>query len=433
MRSRTASRESRLLLWQQVREYAVPLPMIESATARRAVGDWAGACAAARVDIDLDLRNVAHTHGHQLAARIRDDLRHLAPDLLRWHLPRIAPDGLLRPGLTIPLARYGGDVQLVVRTPPAWADAGQRISLALADGSDAHGPARHPHPRPSRRYRLDLHRHLWDARRAHELRERCGADDAGTGEAVHRWPAEAAILLRAEGLANGAVTVRLGARRRLTLYATADGSTPLAAAPKRSGTGLVLPDAATWVPPDLELLRANLIDPDELHPLVASALVPGHRPAPSTEDRTGDLRLVDCRGNQHRLGMVDGVLSPLDHDPTELHRERLLAALGGTPLPCLHAIAETIRHPENLPDIRARLDHGDAAGALSTLEKLLGPEALLRHGPLLDELHAAARRRVEHGLYRAGLAEPPPLGPPPAAPGPVRRSLRTRPRYGIAR
>ncbi len=424
MRSRTASGESRLLLWQRIREYAVPLSMIESATARRAVGDWAGACAAARVDVDLDLRSVADIHGRQLAAGVRDDLRNLAPDLLRWHLPRIAPDGLLRPGLTIPLARYGADVQLVVRTPPAWADAGQRISLALAD---RHTTTRHPHPRPSRRYRLDLHRHLWDARRAHELRERCGADDADTGEAVHRWPAEATILLRAERLTSGTVTVRLGARRRLTLYATADGSTPLAAAPERSTARLVLPDAATWVPPDLELLRANLIGPDELHPLVASALIPGHRPGRSTEDTDG-IRLVDCRGDRHRLGMVDGVLSPLDHDPTELHRERLLAALGGTPLPCLHAIAETIRHPENLPDIRARLAHGDAAGALSTLEKLLGPEALLRHGPLLDELHAAAQRRIEHGLYRAGLAGIAPRKPATRWPH-RQQNIRTRPRH----
>ena len=44
--------------------------------------------------------------GRELAARIRADLRHLAPDLLRWHLPRVAPDGLLRPGLTVSLARY---------------------------------------------------------------------------------------------------------------------------------------------------------------------------------------------------------------------------------------------------------------------------------------------------------------------------------------
>src|SRR3954452_16818071 len=158
MRSWTADGESRLLCWLRVREFAVPPSMIESATARRTVGDWAGACAVARVDVDLNLRAIAHTHGTQLAGQVRDDLRRLAPDLLRWHLPRIAPDGLLRPGLTIALARYGGDaVQLVARTPPAWAGADQRVSLALWDSSMP-GSGRHPHPRPNRRFRLDLHR-----------------------------------------------------------------------------------------------------------------------------------------------------------------------------------------------------------------------------------------------------------------------------------
>ncbi|MGW5235493.1 hypothetical protein ACWEQU_25150, partial [Streptomyces nodosus] len=91
---------TRLLMWQRVREYAVPLSMIETATARRAVGDWAGACAAARIDVDLDLRAVRDRHGIELVTRLRADLRRLAPDLLRWHMPRIAPDGRLRPGLT---------------------------------------------------------------------------------------------------------------------------------------------------------------------------------------------------------------------------------------------------------------------------------------------------------------------------------------------
>ncbi len=202
--------DSRLSLWLRVREYAVPASMIETATARRSAGDWAGACAAAGVDVDLDLRFLARSRGHDLAARIRADLRHLAPDLLRWHMPRIAPDGLLRPGLTVSLARYdtaarddphalhavdpgqpthpgepahplhpAQPVHLVARTPPAWADGGQRISLALWDGSrSGHSPWGDPRRglRPDRRFRLDLHRHLWDARRTDELRVRSGSD-----------------------------------------------------------------------------------------------------------------------------------------------------------------------------------------------------------------------------------------------------------------
>ena len=69
-------------------------------------------------------------------ARLLDDLRHLAPELLRWHLPRGGPDGLLRPGLTVALARYPGGLHLVARTAPAWADAGQRVELALWQRGD---------------------------------------------------------------------------------------------------------------------------------------------------------------------------------------------------------------------------------------------------------------------------------------------------------
>ncbi|MFF4948173.1 hypothetical protein [Streptomyces chattanoogensis] len=486
MLTHLAKGDSRLSFWLRVREFAVPPSMIETATTRRSAGDWAGACAAAGIDVDLNLRAVACTHGQELAAQVRADLRHLAPDLLRWHLPRVAPDGLLRPGLTLSLARYdavgpngAGPVHLVVRTPPAWADAGQRISLALWDGSRSEaGACRHPHPRPDRRFRLDLHRHLWDARRAEELRFRSGADrlpadgrsapDPELPEpklpdlklpdpellksvpeerrcAVDRWAAEAGILLRAErqheGRPTGAVTVRLGGRHRLVLdlVADEDGTAPPAirsALPSTDGgvSALpVLPDAATWVLPDLELIRTGAIQAERLHPLVASALVPDCSPAgPSrTPDLAGQPRLVECRGAQHRIGPVNGVLAPLDHDPAEIRREELLAALTGTPLPCLQAIDEAHRHPHCLDDVRERLAHGDTAGALAVVEGLLGPDALLRDGALRDELAAAAQRRITYGLFRAGL-----VGPGPARFRPDRRRTRDRrshPRHTTSR
>jgi hypothetical protein len=428
----TANGNSRLSFWLRVREFAVPPSMIETATARRHAGDWAGACAAAGVDIDLDLRSVARAHGRELAARVRADLRRLAPDLLRWHLPRIAPDGLLRPGLTLTLARYGDDAtgppHLVVRTPPAWADGGQRISLALWDGTRRAADARrHPHPRPSRGFRLDLHRHLWDAGRSGELRVRSGAErpempdppdvletvPEGRHCAVDRWAAEAAILLRAEGRTSGPVTVRLGSRQRLALTLDpVEDTLHIAPAPTDGRTTAlpVLPDAATWVLPDLELLRTGSIDTDHLHPLVAAALVPDRpRPQPGASARVldraaGDPHLVECRGAQHRIGLVDGVLAPLDHDPAEIRREELLVALTGTPLPCLQAIDEAHRHPDCLTGVRERLVHGDTAGALAVVEGLLGPDAVLRGGALRDELRAAAERRLAYGLFRAGLA-----------------------------
>ena len=252
--------------------------MIGSATARRAVGDWAGACAEARVDVDVDLRAAARTHGRELATQVRADLRQLAPDLLRWHMPRIAPDGLLRPGLTMSLASYkaagptdGSAVHLVARTPPTWADAGQRISLALWDGSrSGNGSGPHPHPHPNQRYRLDLHRHLWDARRAGDLWERAGAgtlnaDGALTEQLIRTElvPRELAApwtggrAKRRDWCAHrdldaGTVAIRIGARRRLLLRVDErdDASGPpmlrITDAPAKGGTSAWpdLPDAA---------------------------------------------------------------------------------------------------------------------------------------------------------------------------------------------
>ncbi|GHJ44079.1 hypothetical protein Cs7R123_14210 [Catellatospora sp. TT07R-123] len=452
MRSLLAYGDTRLPFWQHVREYAVPPTMIETATARRAAGDWAGACAAARVDVDLDPRAAARAYGRRFATGLHDDLRHLAPDLLRWHLPRTAPDGLLRPGLTVSLARYhpAGPtraVHLVVRTPPSWADSGQRISLALWDEHPAGRAADvHPHPHPDRRFRLDLHRHLWDARRAGELRQRSGADrppgldppppgpvppDAGC--AADRWAAEAALLLRADGHRGGPVTVRLHGRHRLRLDPS-DGGTRLSALPparRDDPASPLLPYAATWVPPDLELLRAGAVAAERLHPLVAAALAPD---LPSTPDRTDDtapgVRVVECGGVRHRIGVVDGVLVPLDHGPAELHREALLVALGGSPLPCLRAIDQAHRSPECLVDVRARLDHGDTDGALAAVETLLGPDVLLRGGALRDELEFAVQQQVTHGLYRSGLAGPGPV----RAPNDGRRlTHRPRPRRATRR
>ncbi|MFD7131993.1 hypothetical protein [Streptomyces sp. NPDC059894] len=439
---------ARLLMWQRVREYAVPLSMIESATARRAVGDWAGACAAARIDVDFDLRAVRDRHGTDLVTRLRADLRRLAPDLLRWHMPRIAPDGRLRPGLTLALARYAlsgaPPLHLVVRTPPAWADAGQRMSLDLWEES-GNAPGHHPHPHPDRRFRLDLHRHLWDSGRSGELARRCRAGGAPPSAPPDRprapggpvlpdqldrptahahswawtnWAAEAELLLRAEGRPRGAFTVRLGARSRavLELVAPDDSHAPTfrplreELPPQEAAALPVLPEAAARVLPDLVLLRAGLLTTDRLHPLVAAAwaasgpvTASAWAPAAGSVPGPGDPHRVECRGEVHRIALRDGVLTAIDHDPAQLRREELLVALGGPALPCLRAIDRVHRTPEALPAVRERLGHGDVAGALAVVEGLLGPGAVLRDGPLRRELESAAARRVDHGLFRSGL------------------------------
>ncbi|GLZ79957.1 hypothetical protein Afil01_47640 [Actinorhabdospora filicis] len=425
-------------MWRRVREYAVPPSMIETATVRRAAGDWAGACAAARVDVDLRPSAVRDRYGTELTTLLRADLRRLAPDLLRWHLPRMAPDGLLRPGLTVALARYPGPVLLVARTPPARAAAGQRVSLALWDPSDVDG-------RPDRRFRLDLHRHLWDATRSGELLGRHGTGDDPPW-ALSRWAAEAETLLRDAGRPHGPFAVRLAARETavLELVAPDENHVPVfrrvadPPPPQEIAALPLLPEAAARTLPDLELLRAGLITPAALHPLVAGALA-GHGSGPPRQPPpASDPHRVECRGEIHRIALRDGVLTAVDHDPAQLRREHLLIALGGPPLPCLRAIDAVHRDPEALPAVRERLRHGDVTGALAVVEGLLGPRAILRDGPLRDELTAAADGRVEHGVFRAGLPTVP--GAPVREPGPLsrrtfpaerrRRVNRARPRTG---
>lgn len=244
------------------------------------------------------------------------------------------------------------------------------------------------------------------------------------GCAVDRWAAEARILNRADGQNDGPVRVRCGGRG--LVMESAGGTEPAAVRlvadyPRGRLAALpVLPDAATWVLPDLELIRSGAITADRLHPLVAAALDPG-RPPPSSSRSTPTNRIdsVDCRGEQHRIGLVDGALTALDHDPAEIRREELLVRLGGTPLPCLQVIDQALRRPDCLPGVRERLDHGDAVGALALVEGLLGPDAVLRDGPLLDELRAAADRRSMYEGFRAAPVEPPPVRQP-------RRTARSR-------
>ncbi|MFE0041095.1 ankyrin repeat domain-containing protein [Streptomyces sp. NPDC059015] len=163
--------------WRRIRRHAVPPWMIEQATAHRLAGDWAAACAAARVDIDFVPAEIAARHGAETAAALLDDLRHFVPDLLRWHLPRYARGGHTRlvPGRTVLLARYGPPAErpagpLLFATTPRRPEGPQRLVLHCAIPgvreflSDS-GPR--VHDWTSARY-------LWDARHTAALRERCG-------------------------------------------------------------------------------------------------------------------------------------------------------------------------------------------------------------------------------------------------------------------
>ncbi|MFF4537208.1 ankyrin repeat domain-containing protein [Streptomyces aureus] len=167
---------------RRIRRYAVPRWMIERATASRLAGDWRGACAAANVDIAFDLSEVGDRCGADVASALLDDLRHFAPDLLRWHLPRmLGGRTTLVTDRTVVLAHYRPKTSDEDRrttpylhvTTPAMIDGPQRIALRFGTVKDeqavgAFGPTtedwRHA-------------RHLWDARCAADLLDRSGGTD----------------------------------------------------------------------------------------------------------------------------------------------------------------------------------------------------------------------------------------------------------------
>ncbi|MFE0510412.1 ankyrin repeat domain-containing protein, partial [Streptomyces sp. NPDC058964] len=200
---------------RRIRRYAVPGWMIERATERRLAGDWRGACAAANVDVTFDLADVTGHCGDDVGAALEDDLRHLAPDLLRWHLPRVLGGRTtLATDKTVVLARYRPKTADEGRratpylhiTTPAMIDGPQRIALRFSTVEDERaagvfGPS-------TEDWRSA--RHLWDARHTAELLERCGggadgppflhadATPRGTGELPTAEPGDGDPAARAE-------------------------------------------------------------------------------------------------------------------------------------------------------------------------------------------------------------------------------------------
>jgi len=189
--SAAQARRGELASWEQVRRYAVPRWMITQAAERRLAGDWRGACAAANVDVEFDLGEVASAYGASVAAALEEDLAHFAPDLLRWHLPRwLRGYTILMPRRSVLLARYadaGGGPALSLDTSQddnkgEPRSEPQRLTLRFGPFTQ-HGDfdeRRRAGSRNVYRGRVDnwtTSRHLWDARRAGELRARCGGAD----------------------------------------------------------------------------------------------------------------------------------------------------------------------------------------------------------------------------------------------------------------
>ncbi|MGI5200617.1 hypothetical protein ACQEU6_03290 [Spirillospora sp. CA-108201] len=171
---------------RRIRRYAVPEWMIEQATGRRLAGDWRGACAAANVDVAFDLAGIVREYGSAVAARLEDDLCHFAPDLLRWHLPRLDRGRTtIVPDQQMILGRLGEDPDapcLQLGTPRWMVHGPQRLLLQVGSvpGTDTYLETDWAYCAFWRDVAQDwsTSRHLWDVRHADELRERCGGDKA---------------------------------------------------------------------------------------------------------------------------------------------------------------------------------------------------------------------------------------------------------------
>jgi hypothetical protein len=330
--------------WLTARRYAVPAWLVAQATQRRAAGDWRGACAAAGVDVAVDLAAIRDGYGTELAERVQDDLRQLVPDLVRWHVPRNPGDGtgLFTPSLTVVLASYPDtDLALSVRTP-AHMERPQRLTLQLR-------PVESGAPRWRQALdQWDTARYLWDARATGELLYRLGggdrapfhhrdgrrlaagelprtapgpgdpvalaewvtlAQDAGqiseawaaagveadfteTDESQRRWryalPSERyamvdALVRAVSGQVAGDVVLR-SSRYRYGRHVilTVDGQGMRARLRNWDEVNELPAVPAVWWRrfPDLELLRLGLLDPAGLHPLVREALFPDEAPDP---------------------------------------------------------------------------------------------------------------------------------------------------------
>ena len=458
--------------------------MIAAATRLRMSGDWRGACAAADVEVQLDLDAVLARHGPDTTASLLGDLRVLAPDLLRWHFPRASHgSGRLLSGLVVPLAQYpgrDGALMLVATTPDYALAAGERIVLATLETRRAIADARGS----LQRYSLRGQRMFWDATRATSLADLCatrrgaqqitGLQDAG--QAVEAWAAAgfalaASVSARSLDRRLGHVPVNLPGlaervRAALPGVGTAairfgggaivlrgldgrDGALPLSAelvSPQIARPLPTVPEAVWMRPVDFDLVRFELLKPEELHPLVAAALVPeAPTPEPTPEPvaarvttRLSDDRLyravpgattfaatsdgavevrVQCGPELHRIVQRDRRWEIVDHQSDE-GRESLVTLLGGPMNPCAAAahylntgrhvieVAEQLlEHGRIVEVVDVLCEHADSAASTSDYEFEDG--RTLKHA--LDEQNDRTHqlRKILSGDLPRGRTESP--------------------------
>ncbi|MFE9466786.1 ankyrin repeat domain-containing protein [Streptomyces virginiae] len=443
--------------WQRIRRYAVPGWMIEQATAHRLAGDWRAACAAAAVDVVFELPELEARYGAGVAEAVAEDLRHLAPDLLRWHLPRLLGGRTtIAPDLRIVLASYGGPGGPALSvTTPVMSEGPQRLRLHCA-------PVVIERNKYTGRGFVPEHwaavRPFWDARHACELGARF-ADPEGLGERIaqlraagdtvgayaaagitcdltvpaarpYQGPVDPEALLarlpadltRIAPEVTRLVAAGSGDRYRLpaawphslVLEHTGPGTLRARIVPQAEATPLpALPRYAWQRLPDLELVRTGRISPRELHPLVADALFPGAGPVvgPPGPDTDGGPVRVRCRGGWHEVRSRGGVLD-VPHTPEEQQRERAMRAFGGAVSGCF-AVQQSWttgegRLPRGLQAQRhaffLRVQHGDTPGVVALLDAGVDPRIRdARHRGLLHALHLLDHEVLLPRLLAAGL------------------------------
>ncbi|GLZ15481.1 hypothetical protein Acsp04_57160 [Actinomadura sp. NBRC 104425] len=495
-------------MWARTRRYAVPRWMIEEATQRRLAGDWRGACAAAGVDVAFDLAEVARSAGPAVAEALEDDLRHFAPDLLRWHLPRHeqqwSPQTMITGGRVIVLNAYDRPrlrAALQVATP----DGVPAQRLTLRFGPVTVGTAKTPRPQ------LDWSaaRHVWDARHAHELLARHGGSDrvpffnadgsprrpdelptenpgpddpvrfaewitllhdrgdveqelAAAGIAldggaalhhridplavlrssvlaVHRLRPELRRLARAGIVRDWHIPIgdqitNWGLRNFVAVVDQTDADDPtrfsdglrlvmrhdLSPGERRRrgrASSVPLPEVYWRRLPDLDLLRAGRLTPEDLHPLVRSALFPARdapgdgRPIGPPDPGPPPVIRVRCRGAWHKVSYRDGVLHTHDHTDEERRREQALKAFGGKVVGCF-AVRQSWTSAGWMPrDLRGqrnelfqRMRHGDTPGVVRMLDLGHDPHARDGTGTTLPHLlHHVDHRPLLPRLLAAGL------------------------------
>jgi hypothetical protein len=404
-----------LTTWQRIRQYAVPPRMIEESTKARESGDWRAACAAADVDIAFDPDTLRKRFGAADTARLEAELHALAPDLMRWHLPRaLGGYTTLATGSSLMLSpsvkRVKADTPvLVVRMPPS-VRGSQRLVLDVVAAT-----AELPDVAPYR----------WDARAAADLRIAVGGsadrvprftshgttlprsawgvgdDPAARTERVmvllddadyesawaasgvdlsltrpttgNRWhdphidrlapvnPVTLAIEARRLAGAHRAQswTMNFGYHTRLRLDLDR-GTLRARIVEYREQRWRDLNDLPAIMPatvrrsPDLDLIWTGRMTPADLHPLVRDALFPAATETHPADDPAPAVIRVRCRGEWHRVHHTAGRLT-IDHTPADVQRERVLRALGGTPSGCFAADQAWITPGGRLPKaLRAR-------------------------------------------------------------------------------